>query len=157
VLFTHQASIPAAMALATALLLAACAAIDSPDSTGIQKGLLAPCPDRPNCVSSDAEDQAHRIDPLVIGSDPGKFWETLQTVLRTRPRTRIVAVTDDYLHAEEKSRIFGFVDDIEFHLRPAEGIAAVRSASRTGYSDLGVNRKRIEQIRAELKAKGVAR
>ena len=148
--------LPAA-ALMAVCLLAACADARPTDSAGNFNGPLAPCPDRPNCVSSDAEDESHRIDPLTIGSDPGKFWEALQTVLRSRPRTRIVAVTEDYLHAEEKSRIFGFVDDIEFHLRPAEGIAAVRSASRTGRSDLGVNRKRVEQIRAELKTRGVAR
>jgi uncharacterized protein (DUF1499 family) len=153
----HHISIPAAMTLIAAFFLAACAAVEPADSTGIRNGLLAPCPDRPNCVSSDAEDEAHRIAPFSIGQDPRGFWEALQTVFRSRPRTRIVSVTEDYLHAEEKSRFFGFVDDIEFHLRPAEGIAAVRSASRTGYSDLGVNRKRVEQIRAELRERGFAR
>ena len=77
-------------------------------------------------------------------------WKALKEVLNARPRTRIVTVTDDYLHAQEKSRIFGFVDDIEFHLRSAEGIIAVRSASRVGYSDFGVNRRRVEEIRKVL-------
>jgi uncharacterized protein (DUF1499 family) len=62
---------------------------------------------------------------------------------------------DDYLHAECRSALFRFVDDLEIQLRPGEGIAAVRSASRVGYSDLGVNRKRVESLRAELAEAGV--
>ena len=71
------------------------------------------------------------------------------------PRTRIVVDTADYLHAECASAVFGFVDDLELHLRRAEGIIAVRSASRLGYSDLGVNRHRIENLRALLISQGI--
>jgi uncharacterized protein (DUF1499 family) len=148
--------------MATTVFLAvwvplACTAMKTNNQIGIHNGRLAPCPSTPNCVSSDAEDESHLIEPFHIASDVRLFWETLKQTITDRPRTRIVTVTEDYLHAEEKSRIFGFVDDIEFHLRPSEGVAAVRSASRTGRSDLGVNRKRVEAIRSELKRRGVVR
>jgi uncharacterized protein (DUF1499 family) len=72
-------------------------------------------------------------------------------------RTRIVTETADYLHAECRSALLGFVDDLELHLRPDEGIIAVRSASRLGYSDLGVNRRRVEGLRTSLIERGVLR
>ena len=73
------------------------------------------------------------------------------------PRTRVVERLDDHLHAECRSRLLGFVDDLELELRPEEGLIAVRSASRLGYSDLGVNRRRVETLRAELRRRGVVR
>lgn len=63
------------------------------------------------------------------------------------PRARIVTQTDNYLHAECRSRVLGFVDDLELHYRPGQGMISVRSASRLGYSDFGVNRKRVEKLR----------
>jgi uncharacterized protein (DUF1499 family) len=71
------------------------------------------------------------------------------------PRTKIISETADYLHAECTSAFFGFVDDLELHLRTAEGVIAVRSAARLGYSDLGVNRRRIEDLRALLIKRGI--
>ena len=117
---------------------------------------MAPCPGTPNCVSSDALDQPHRVRPLEIADDsPHAVWQELLKVVRARPRTTIVTCTDFYLHATESSRIFGFIDDLEFQLRPGEKAIAVRSASRVGFSDLGVNRRRVEAIRKALEAKGV--
>jgi uncharacterized protein (DUF1499 family) len=63
----------------------------------------------------------------------------------------------DYLHAECASAVFGFVDDLELQLRASEGRIAVRSASRLGRSDLGVNRRRVEALRSELARQGVVR
>jgi uncharacterized protein (DUF1499 family) len=63
--------------------------------------------------------------------------------------------SDDYLHAECRSAVFGFVDDLELHLRRQSNSIAVRSASRLGYRDFGVNRKRVERLRAVLAAQGV--
>jgi uncharacterized protein (DUF1499 family) len=77
----------------------------------------------------------------------GEAWPAVRGSVENLPRTRIVAVTSDYLHAECASAVFGFVDDLELHLRRAEGVIAVRSASRLGHSDLGVNRRRIENLR----------
>lgn len=124
-----------------------------PDDLGIQRGRLAPCPNSPNCVSSDATDDGHRIAPYRLKAAPRSAWSSLQEVLVSEPRTEIVTRTDDYLHAQATSRIFRFVDDMEFHLRA--DVIAVRSASRVGYSDLGANRERLERIRERLQALGV--
>ena len=73
------------------------------------------------------------------------------------PRATVIHEADHYLHAECASAIFGFVDDLELHLRADEGVVAVRSASRIGYSDMGVNRRRVEGLRRDLKERGVLR
>jgi len=72
-------------------------------------------------------------------------------------RTKIVTSDDAYLHAECTSRIFRFVDDLELHLRPDDGIIAVRSASRVGKGDMGVNHKRVESLRQRLTSSGLLR
>ncbi len=118
--------------------------------------VMAPCPDSPNCVASDAPDKSHWIEPFRLGNTSLETaWKALQEVVEARPRTTIVTASHSYLHVTESSRIFGFVDDVEFQLRPAERIIAVRSASRAGYSDLGVNRRRIEAIRKALEEEGI--
>jgi len=109
---------------------------------------LAPCPDRPNCVSSQAPDEAHRVAPLALGADPARGWERLVRLVESWPRTRVVARTPEALDAEVSSRLFGFIDDLSLRFDPEAGVAHVRSASRTGYSDLGVNRRRVEELRA---------
>ena len=87
--------------------------------------------------------------------EPTDGWSQLTDTVSALPRTTIVSESEDYLHAECKSLIFRFVDDLEFHLRPDEQLIAVRSASRLGYSDLGANRRRVEQIRNALREQGV--
>ena len=144
-----------ATALGLALLSITAGAGMKPDNPGIEGGRLAPCPDRPNCVSSDAPDAAHHIEPYRLRGDPQRVWEILQQTLASLPRIKVVSATGDYLHAEATSLIFRFVDDIEFQLRPEQGVIAVRSASRIGYSDLGVNRRRVETIRERLQSQGV--
>ncbi|MDH3872350.1 MAG: DUF1499 domain-containing protein, partial [Gammaproteobacteria bacterium] len=74
-------------------------------------------------------------------------WGRLRAAILSQRRTRIVEEDASYLHAEVHSRVFGFIDDLEFVLVPKEGIIHVRSASRSGYSDFGVNRRRVERIR----------
>ena len=119
---------------------------------GVENGRLAPCPEKPNCAGSDATTGRHYIAPYRLQAEPQAAWRLLQEVISSLPRTEVIKNTSGYLHAESKSRLFGFVDDLEFHLRPEEKIIAVRSASRIGYWDLGVNRKRLEEIRALLRA-----
>jgi uncharacterized protein (DUF1499 family) len=137
------------------LLLTACTT--SPPPLGLHDGRLQPCPASPNCVSSDAADATHRVEPFDLVGEPQAAWQVLQDTVRAFPRTAIMTVTPDYLHAEFRSFLFRFVDDVEFHLRPAEGIIAVRSASRVGYSDLGVNRERVENLRQALRIRGMVR
>ena len=79
---------------------------------------------------------------------------TVLEVLNGMDRARVVQSTDDYVHVEFRSAVFGFVDDVEFYFSPP-GIIQVRSASRTGYYDFGVNRERVESLRARLAASGL--
>ena len=121
-----------------------------PSGLGVSSGQLAPCPASPNCVSSQSEDAEHKIAPLGYSSSPETAMADLKQVIQAQERAKIVAQTDSYLYAEFTSPWMGFVDDVEF--TPNEdGELEVRSASRLGESDLGVNRKRIERIREEFK------
>lgn len=137
-------------------LFASCAS-KRPDNLGLHGQRLASCPSSPNCVSSDAGDEEHAVEPYALAVDPDWAWKALRELLAARPRTQVITATGDYLHAEERSRLLGFVDDLEFHLRPEQAAVAVRSASRLGYSDLGVNRKRVEAIRQALRSRGIVR
>ena len=128
-----------------------------PVNLGIKEGQLASCPSTPNCVSSDATDSAHAIPVFKLVLPPVEAWRGLRAALESLPRVQIVTVTDDYVHAECSSAFFGFVDDLEFHLRPSQNIIAVRSAARLGHSDFGVNRKRVENLRGLLAKQGVIR
>lgn len=110
-------------------------------------GALLPCPDKPNCVNSFAEKGDHAIAPLTYVGSPETAVSNLVLVVESMPRSRIVASVPGYIHAEYRSRIFRFVDDVEFLVAPSGSVIHVRSASRLGYSDLGVNRKRVESIR----------
>jgi len=119
---------------------------------------LPPCPSRPNCVSSDAgPGDPHQVAPFDLAMPAADAWRLVRRVIEGRPRTRIVAHTDRSLRAECRSRFFRFVDDLDLQLRSDEGTIAVRSASRIGYSDFGVNRRRVETLRAELRREGVIR
>lgn len=142
--------------LPPAVLLPSCAG-GPPAPLASAPGALAPCPSSPNCVSSDARDEAHRVAPFVLAVAPEQAWPVVRTLVSNLPRTRIVKETSRALRAECRSALLRFVDDLELHLRPAEGIVAVRSASRLGWSDLGVNRRRVERLRAALAARGVLR
>lgn len=126
-------------------MLTACAG-KPPDNLGARGGLLAPCPSSPNCVSSRAEDRRHRIDPLCFSGLPADGLARLRRVLAERPDTTVVADDGRYLRVEFRTRL-GFVDDGEFLLDPDRRCIHLRSASRLGYSDLGKNRARVEEIR----------
>lgn len=119
-------------------------------SLGVKDGYLAPCPETPNCVVSQNPDTSHKISPLEYHSDQATARETLLQVLTVVPRTTVTEQTENYIRAESKSRIFKFVDDLEFYFPDNEKVIHLRSASRVGESDLGVNRRRIEQIRLAL-------
>lgn len=108
---------------------------------------LKACPSSPNCVSTQAADPKQAIAPLVYPESRAQALARLKRVLASMKRTTIITERDDYLHAEARSLIFRFVDDIEFYLPENQKVIHVRSASRVGYSDLGVNRKRVEEIR----------
>ena len=121
----------------------------------IDGGQLAPCPASPNCVVSQNADEEHQIEPISYHGDRANAKEALLKVLSVVPRTEVVEQADNYIHAESTSRIFKFVDDVEFYFPEAEPVIQIRSASRVGESDLGVNRRRLEQIRLAMADLGV--
>ncbi len=137
--------------LVLALLVSACAASARP-KLGVENAKLAACPSSPNCVSSQAADADHRIEPLPIRTTPEEGMARLAEIIGAMPRTRIVAQNPDYLRAEFTSRIFRWVDDVEAYVDGDAKLIHLRSSSRTGYSDLGVNRSRIEAIRERYAA-----
>ena len=124
---------------------------------GVSNGRLANCPARPNCVCSDANDPQHGIGALILIVPSDVAWAAARETVRKLPRTRIVSESNDFLHAECRSAMFGFVDDLELHLRRESNSIAVRSASRLGHSDFGVNRKRVERLRGTLATQGIAK
>lgn len=138
-----------ALVMAAILVFALRSALaERPDDLGAEAGRLAECPDRPNCVSSQAEDGEHRVEPLPLAGDPETAMERWRGAVESMARTRVVTFDPGrYLHAESTSLIFRFVDDLELLADPAEGVVHVRSASRVGHSDLGVNRRRVEELR----------
>jgi len=117
-----------------------------PENSGVQNGRLADCPSSPNCVSSQAADKKHSLPPFHYQGEKEAAFKKLKKIITSIKGTAIVAETLDYLHIECRSKVMGFVDDLEFFF-PDEKIIHVRSASRLGYSDFGVNRKRVENLR----------
>ena len=97
------------------VLFAGCAG-DRPGDLGVNGGRLKPCPDSPNCVSSQSTDEEHEIDPLPLATSPSEALEELKNIILSMERTSIIEQTDDYLYAEFKSAMMGFVDDVEFYV-----------------------------------------
>ena len=115
--------------------------------------VLTPCPSTPNCVSSVDKDPKHYVEPLrFTGSVEGARTRLLE-VLSSLERTRVKALEKNYIHAESVSAIFRFVDDVEFLFDDRQKVIQVKSASRVGYYDLGVNRRRIDKIRIQFDQK----
>ncbi|MEG4285325.1 DUF1499 domain-containing protein [Microcoleus sp. A006_D1] len=121
-----------------------------PANIGIVSGKLAACPSSPNCVSSFSQDAEHQVQPLTYTSSATEAMAKLKEAIESLGKTKIISATDNYLYAEFTSALMGFVDDVEFLVDDGAKVIHVRSASRLGESDLGVNRKRIETIRALL-------
>jgi uncharacterized protein (DUF1499 family) len=118
---------------------------------GVNNGYLSSCPPSNNCVVSQRADAKHAIEPISYHVDRDTARGILLQVINVVPRTEVIEQTDNYIHALSKSRIFKFVDDVEFYLPANESVIHVRSASRIGESDIGVNRRRVEQIRLALR------
>jgi uncharacterized protein (DUF1499 family) len=114
---------------------------------------LAPCPSSPNCVSTQEKGGYHAIPPIPYTGSREGVLEQLKALLQEMKRSRIITVSPDYLHAEFRT-FLGFVDDVEFYIDQEQQLIHMRSASRTGYWDFGVNRRRLEAIRVELNRLG---
>ncbi len=137
----------------TALIIMTTSCTSKVSSQPAQK--LPLCPKSPNCVSSQASDRSHYIEPFKLQAAPEQAWQVLIDALKNQARTRIISQTQYSLHAQASSRIFGFIDDIHALLDSEARVIHIRSASRTGYSDFGVNRKRLETLRRQLREANV--
>ncbi len=124
-----------------------------PRDLGLRAGVLRPCPETPNCVSSESNaPEDKRVAPFPAAAGAAEMTR-LARLLSSSPRTAIITDTPGYLHAESTSLLLRFVDDLEFRYDAAAGVIQVRSASRIGRSDLGVNRKRVDALRAAWTAR----
>ncbi len=121
-----------------------------PDNLGLQNGKLRSCPDTPNCVCSQSHSPQHSIAPIRFHGSVEDARHLISQAVLAQPRTRIVTEDGNYIHAESRSWLFRFIDDVELYIDPREQLIQIRSASRLGISDLGVNRARVESIRTEF-------
>ncbi len=131
----------------------------APANLGHRDGKLKPPSKTPNSVSSQADlwvehpmqDYA-RIAPLALKGDGAATLARIKSIVEAMPGASVVTSESDYLYVQFSTRLMKFVDDAEFWFDPAGGVVQVRSASRLGSKDFGVNRARIEAIRAKLAA-----
>lgn len=124
------------------------AASPEPENLGVTDGQLAPCPDSPNCVSSqaNADDKWHYIEPIALNIPVAEAHDILVTILNDLDRSEIETNQPTYIHATTRSFTMGYIDDLEFYIDEANGQIHVRSAARLGGGDWGVNRQRMEMI-----------
>jgi len=115
---------------------------------------LKPCPDKPNCVSSKADDE-HAIAPFQLKQNQPVNQQRLLEVLNQLDNNIAVIHDENHIHAEITSRVFGFIDDLDLIINMEQQLIHVRSASRTGYYDFGVNRRRVEKLRSLFKQHGI--
>jgi uncharacterized protein (DUF1499 family) len=111
---------------------------------------LQPCPPTPNCVSSKAQGKTHRVEPFPFAGSGAEALARVRAAALSFPRTKVVEEAPGYVHVTFTSAVFRFVDDVEFEADEKALVVNVRSASRVGRGDFGVNRKRVEAIRAKL-------
>lgn len=111
---------------------------------------LSECPTSPNCVSTQTQQESKKMDPIPFKLDPYKVIGVIKSVVESRPRTNLEKESDNYLHYTFKSCLFGFIDDVEFIVDGSQKLIHFRSASRTGYSDLGVNENRMAELKKAI-------
>ena len=121
-----------------------------PDNLGLKNQLLLPCPGTPNCVSSQEKNSQHRVKSITFQGSLELAKEKLYRVINSMRGTRIVTQDVVYWHVEFTTQLLRFIDDVEFYFDESQSLIHVRSASRQGYWDLGVNRRRVETIRSRF-------
>jgi uncharacterized protein (DUF1499 family) len=115
-------------------------------SLGLKEGQLAPCPDSPNCVSTQSKGKRHVMKPLPYLQTREASGKKILSILKGMKRSTIVTFTETYIHAEFRTALWRFVDDVEFFLDEKARLVHFRSASRVGTYDFGVNRRRMKEI-----------
>lgn len=150
---THQKSavrFSLTCSLLLMLQLSGCANV-APSSVRTAGMALATCPTSPNCVNSETDSaDAHYVKPIVLGQHGDADWENLRALALEIKRSKLLAESEGYLHLQVSSFSRLFRDDLELRLLSERGLVHIRSASRIGYSDFGVNRKRVEALRRAL-------
>ncbi|MCW8882814.1 MAG: DUF1499 domain-containing protein [Sedimenticola sp.] len=123
---------------------------------GLTGGILSKCSDKPNCVCSESgNDASHSIEPIAIPQDSS--FDTLSLLKESieEMEGNIMLQKENYIAATFTSAIFRFVDDLEVRIDSAGKVIHIRSASRVGYSDFGVNRERVEKFKEIFRAKAL--
>ena len=113
---------------------------------GIVHGKLHPCPKSPNCVSTQAIDEKQKMEPIKYSGDLEDAKAKIISIINSLKRSKIITNEENYIHIEFRTATFRFADDVEFLFDDKEKIIHFRSRARMGYSDMGVNRKRMEEI-----------
>lgn len=121
----------------------------TPDAEGLYQGgdTLNACPESPNCISSTYTDDSHHA-PTIEGDK--QLFDTLKSIVTSTEGATVISNSEDYLHAEFRSKLLGYVDDLELLYRDGSNLIQVRSASRLGKSDFGVNNKRVQTLLKKL-------
>jgi len=126
-----------------------------PDDLGVKDGKLAPPKRTPNSVSSqaDAADAEHHIAPIPFKGDALAAMAAVRKAIESMRGGTVIRHEGSYLYAEFRTKLMRFVDDVEFLFDAKAGVIHVRSASRLGRRDFGVNRARLEAIRARIEGR----
>jgi len=119
---------------------------------GIADGKFHPCPKSPNCVSTQSTDEKHRMEAIQYSSTVDEAKGKIKNIITSFKRNKLITETENYLHFEFRTATFKFVDDVEFYLDDKEKLIHFRSAARMGWSDMGVNRKRMRKIKELYKS-----
>ncbi|HSH03311.1 MAG TPA: DUF1499 domain-containing protein [Anaerolineae bacterium] len=126
----------------------------APDNLGVTaEGKLAPCPDSPNCVTTQGGNTAYQqMNPLSFEGDVSEVSDQLIRIVEGMPNTTIITDDNSYIHAEFRSPTMGYVDDVEFYIDEEEKLIHFRSKARLGYGDMGANRERMKTISRQFMA-----
>jgi len=126
-----------------------------PSKLGVQAGRLATCGRRLNCVSSQAEpgDAQRYVAPIPFQGGALEAIAAARRSVEAMERATVIRHEGNYLHAEFRSKLMGFVDDVEFTFDDRAGVLHVRSASRLGRRDFEVNRRRVEALRSRIEGR----
>jgi uncharacterized protein (DUF1499 family) len=121
--------------------------VPPPETLGVRGGQLAPCPETPNCVSSQSDDSEQTMEPISYATTQEAARARLLRIIDSMERATVRESRADYIHVVFRSQVFGFPDDVEFVFDDADKQIHFRAAARLGRSDLGVNRDRMQSIR----------
>ncbi|MHA2126942.1 MAG: DUF1499 domain-containing protein [Promethearchaeota archaeon] len=113
---------------------------------GIKDGKFHPCPKSPNCVSTQSNDEKHKMEPLSYDSTLDEAKMKIKNIIESFKRIRLISEEENYLHYEFRTATFKFVDDVEFLFDDSAKLIHFRSRARMGWSDMHVNKNRMKKV-----------